>query len=98
MISASGMCGAIVWATTIISTAPIAKLGATKQLAVDASAAARAASRSKPVVPTTTWTPAARHSSTLASAVAGTLKSTTTSASPSTSASGDAERRVGASR
>ena len=56
-ISHSGMCGAIVCATSISSTAPIAKLGATKQLALDASAAARAASRSKPVVPTTAWTP-----------------------------------------
>ena len=82
MISVSGMCGAIVWAAIIISTAPIAKLGATKQLALEASAAALAASRSKPVVPTTAWTPAPRHSRTLASAVSGTVKSTTTSASP----------------
>ena len=53
----------------------------------DASAAALAASRSKPVVPTTTWTPASRQARTLPSAVSGTVKSTTTSASPSTSAS-----------
>ncbi len=33
------MCGAIVCETSIISTAPIAKLGATKQLACEASAA-----------------------------------------------------------
>ena len=60
-ISHSGMCGAIVCATSISSTAPIAKLGATKQLALpSASAAARSASRSKPVVPTTAWTPASR--------------------------------------
>ena len=65
-ISHSGMCGAIVCATSISSTAPIAKLGATKQLALEASAAARAASRSKPVVPTTAWTPASRQARTLA--------------------------------
>src|SRR5215218_1318369 len=86
-ISHSGMCLAIVCETSISNTAPIAKLGATKQLAREASAAARAASRSKPVVPTTVWTPASRHCLTLARAVSGTVKSTTTSASGSTSES-----------
>ena len=89
------MCGAIVCATSISSTAPIAKLGATKQLALDASAAALAASRSKPVVPTTAWTPASRQARTLPSAVSGTVKSTTTSASPSTSASSTPSAGIG---
>ena len=40
MISAAAMCRAASAAKRIISTAPIAKLGATKQLALDASAAA----------------------------------------------------------
>ena len=85
---------AIGCATSIISTAPIAKLGATKQLAL-ARPRPRpaAASRSKPVVPTTAWTPASRQARTLASAVSGVVKSTTTSASPSTSAELDPERR-----
>ena len=67
-ISHSGMCGAIRCATSISSTAPIAKLGATKQLALAArrSAASRSSSRSKPVVPTTAWTPASRQARTLA--------------------------------
>src|SRR5680860_1546454 len=78
---------AIVCAASISSTAPIAKLGATKQLASPASAASRSASRSKPVVPRTTWTPASKQALALASAVSGVLKSTTTSASPSTPAS-----------
>ncbi len=55
----------------------------------------RSASRSKPVVPTTTCTPAARQASALASAVSGVVKSTTTSASPSTSASSTPRRGIG---
>src|SRR3954469_14551376 len=81
------MCLAIVCETSINSTAPIAKLGATKQLAREDSAAARAASRSKPVVPTTAWTPPCRQVRTFSSAVSGTVKSTTTSASGSTAES-----------
>src|SRR4051794_20358148 len=79
------MCSAIVCETSISSTAPIAKLGATKQLAWEDSAAARAASRSNPVVPMTAWTPACRQARTFSSAVSGTVKSTRTSASGSTS-------------
>ena len=66
------------WAATsceacIISTAPIAKLGATKQLASppEPSTASRSASRSKPVVPTTAWTPASRQAAALTGAVSG---------------------------
>src|SRR3954470_2149783 len=86
-ISHSGMCLAIACEASISSTAPIAKLGATKQLACADSAAARAASRSKPVVPTTAWTPACRQVRTFSSAVSGTVKSTRTSASGRTSLS-----------
>ena len=39
MISASGMCGAICFEASIISTAPIAKFGATKQFALPPAAA-----------------------------------------------------------
>ena len=67
-------------AKRIISTAPMAKFGAMKTLPAARAAAARSGSGSKPVVPMTTWTPAARHSSALACAVAGCVKSTTTSA------------------
>ena len=53
-ISHSGMCGAISCAASIISTAPIAKLGATKQFA-PSSRLGRPGQRSSsnPVVPTT---------------------------------------------
>src|SRR5829696_2900339 len=81
------MCGAFSCATSINSTAPIAKLGATRQFApADADfAASRSGSTSKPVVPTTAWTPASRQARALASAVSGVVKSTTTSASARTS-------------
>ena len=50
----------------------IAKFGATKTFALPpASAAARSSSRSKPVVPTTAWTPASRQARTLSGAVSG---------------------------
>ena len=64
--------------------------GATKQFASPPSSPrrrSRSSSRSKPVVPTTAWTPASRHARTLPGAASGVVKSTTTSASPSTSAS-----------
>ena len=67
--------------TSISRTAPIAKFGATKQSASDPSAAARRRRGREPVVPTTVSTPASKHSLTLARAVSGTVKSTTTSAS-----------------
>ncbi len=69
MISAFAMCLAASAAKRIISTAPIAKFGATSTFARGpspsraASAAARSACRSKPVVPTTACTPARRHAS-----------------------------------
>ena len=56
-ISHSGMCAAASFAASIISTAPIAKLGATKRFAVPTpSSWANAA----PVVPITQCTPASR--------------------------------------
>ena len=78
------------WPTSIIRTAPIAKLGATKARAPSppfqwSVAHLRSFSRSKPVVPTTTLTPACRHLWALGSAWSGTVKSTTTSAASSTS-------------
>ena len=86
------MWGAAWRAICIISTAPIAKLGATNTRArfpsrAVASASARADSSSNPVVPTTTWTSAARHSRTFWAAASGVVKSTTTSAPSRTSAS-----------
>ena len=91
-ISHSGMCSATIAAARIISTAPIAKFGATKRFAgrpVPAAGAARSASgaRSAPEVPTTQCTPAASASATFAATVSGCVKSTMTSASPRTSAS-----------
>ena len=71
-------------ANCIISTAPIAKFGATNRLA---SPTPRSSSKLAPVVPITQCTPASRQARAFASAVSGVLKSTTTSASPSTSAS-----------
>jgi hypothetical protein len=88
MISAAAMCLDASAAKRIISTAPIAKFGATKALASDPSAASRSASRSKPVVPITTCRPAASTVRALSSAVSGRVKSTTTSQPPRTSGSG----------
>ena len=56
MISALAMCRAAWAANCIISTAPMAKFGAMKTLAP---VSPRSSSMSKPVVPITTWTPAA---------------------------------------
>ena len=98
MISARSIWRTASAAKRIISTAPIAKFGATKTFAEPPSATARSSSTSKPVVPTTACTPACTASRTLATAVSGRVKSTTTSASPSTLASAVLERRVGAAR
>src|SRR3954454_24272923 len=83
MISASGMCGAISFEASIISTAPMAKFDATKQLAppLAASTVPRSSSRSKPVLPTTAWTPASTAAITFPGAASGVVKSTITSAS-----------------
>ena len=54
MISARSITRDASVAKRIISTAPSAKLGATKAFASPLSAAARSASTSNPVVPTTT--------------------------------------------
>src|SRR3954447_1889331 len=83
MISALAMCREASAANCIISTAPMAKFGATNTLAP---VRPSISSRSQPVVPTTTCTPSARHWRTLCGAASGVVKSTTTSASPSTSA------------
>ena len=83
-ISHSGMCGATICAAFIISTAPIAKFGATNRFALPTPSSSE---KSTPVVPITQWTPASRHSRALCSALSGVVKSTTTSASPSTSCS-----------
>ena len=87
-ISHSGMWRAIGCAASISSTAPIAKLGATKQLALAAPRRPRAARRGR-----SRWCRRRRgrrrrgRRATLSSAVSGVVKSTTTSASPSTSPS-----------
>ena len=97
MISARCMWRDASAAKRIISTAPIAKFGATNALALARlGAAARSASTSKPVVPITTWRPAASTARALSSAASGRVKSTTTSQPSSTAASVDAERGVGA--
>ena len=70
MISAARMCLAASAANCIISTAPIAKFGATNTLA-PAPRRSSSAPASKPVVPITTWTPAATASWALATAVVG---------------------------
>src|SRR5215212_3493406 len=85
------MCGATWRAICIIRTAPIAKLGATNTFAPSAPALSmsdRSASRSKPVVPTTKWTPARTQSRTFSGAASGVVKSTITSAFPSASPTG----------
>src|ERR1700733_2603652 len=87
MISALAMCRAAWTANCIISTAPIAKLGAINTLALPAFRSSRSCG-SKPVVPITTWTPASTASRALATALVGIVKSTSTSASLRTSASG----------
>ncbi len=74
-------------AKRIMSTALIAKFGATKTFAAGRGSMSRSGARSKPVVPITMCTPACRQASALASAVSGRVKSTTTSASPSSCAS-----------
>ena len=88
MISARCMWRDASAAKRISRTAPIAKFGATKAFAGDASATLRSASMSNPVVPTTTWRPAASAVRALSSAVSGRVKSTTTSQPSSTSSSG----------
>ena len=81
------MWGAISLEASIISTAPIAKLGATKQFALLSArrTCAFSSSRSKPVLPTTACTPASIASNTFAGAASGVVKSTMTSAPSSTS-------------
>src|SRR3954468_14948904 len=71
MISAPSMCRDASAAKRIISTAPIAKLGATKTLAEAPLANERSCPRSKPVVPMTTCTPASSASRALPSAWSG---------------------------
>lgn len=83
-ISHSGLCGAIRLAVSMRSTAPMAKLRRHGQIGVTD---ALELGIVRAVVPLTQWTPASRHIRALCSAVAGTVKSTTTSASPSTSSS-----------
>src|SRR5215211_1483424 len=80
--SHSGMWAAAWRANSIISTAPIAKLGATNRLAGPTPSNAE---KSAPVVPITQWTPASRQVRALSTAASGVEKSTTTSASPNTS-------------
>ena len=77
MISALARCRAACAANCIMSTAPMAKLGATNTLAP---VRPRSSSTSKPVVPITAWTPAATACLALSRAVSGTVKSTSTSA------------------
>ena len=95
MISLSGMCSAAWRANCIISTAPIAKFGATNRLALPTP---RSSSNEAPVVPITQCTPASRQARAFSSAASGWLKSTTTSASPSTSASETPSCGIGAAR
>src|SRR3954454_8540140 len=82
MISASGMWGATSLEASIIRTAPIAKFGATKTLALPSALVTpvRSSSGSKPVLPTTACTPTLIASMTLAGAASGVVKSTITSA------------------
>src|SRR4051812_19203594 len=85
MISARRMYCDACAAKRIISTAPIAKFGATKTLPPPPSPASSAGSQ--PVVPTTACTPARTQARAFAEAVPGTVKSTTTSQSRRISAS-----------
>src|SRR3954449_13162030 len=85
MISARRMYCDACAAKRIISTAPIAKFGATKTLPPPLSPASSAGSQ--PVVPTTACTPPRTHARAFAEAVSGTVKSTTTSQSPRISVS-----------
>ena len=80
MISARSMCRDASAAKRIISTAPIAKLGATNAFALARRGLARSAVEVEARVPITTCTPAASAARALSSAVSGRVKSTTTSA------------------
>src|SRR3954463_13300380 len=91
MISAAGRYGAACSAKCSISTAPIAKFGATTTLVADPCSTIAAAIRSwsssvMPGGPTTTWTPFATHHRTLSSTAEGCVKSTATPARASSSA------------
>ena len=88
MISAVSNHGAASSANRIISTAPMAKFGAMRQLLLVN--VLRKASRSasvKPVVPTTAWMPCSAAKARFSREASSTVKSTTTSAPASTSAS-----------
>ena len=79
-ISAVSNHGAANSANRIISTAPMAKLGATKQLLVlKTSRNAARSSSPRPLVPTTACTPAAASTGSVARLASATVKSTTTS-------------------
>jgi hypothetical protein len=90
MISAVSNHGAASSAKRIISTAPMAKLGAIRQLLLVKAEPNDARSSSvKPVVPTTACTPLAAHHARLPRAASRNVKSTATSASASANASAD---------
>src|SRR6185312_4253161 len=91
MISARAMWRDAATANCVISTAPMAKLGATNTLAL-ASRRSFSSDTSKPVVPITTWTPAATAMRALASAVVGMVKSTSTSGAADNASSSDVPR------
>src|SRR5581483_7578713 len=82
-ISARSRCRDASAAKRIISTAPIAKFGATKTGSPAARAGPSTAAGSQPVVPTTQGSPASSARSTFGTAAAGAVKSTIASASAS---------------
>src|SRR3954471_21884492 len=86
MISAEPMSFDASAAKRIINTAPMAKFAATKTLPGAPATAARRSSSDHPDVPMTTCTPAAAACCALATAWSGSVKSTSTSAASSTSA------------
>ena len=91
MISAVSKKGAASSAKRIISTAPMAKLGAMRQLdRVKASRREATSASVKPVVPTTVCTPSAAHQARLARAASRTVKSTATSTPAAAMADGSA--------
>ena len=89
MISADGMDRAACSANRIISTAPIAKFGATSTFGAASRVRSRSSSRSPdeiPVVPTTRCTPCSMPHRIVSMTTSGRVKSTATSASASSRA------------
>ncbi len=95
MTSAVSKNGAASSAKRIISTAPMAKFGAIRQLdRVNADRSAATSSSVKPVVPTTACSPCSPHQAALARAASRTVRSTATSTSAASMAPGSSATTI----